>query len=1085
MTTKRANQALGALKRLGVNIEKHRDSGESISEYFPTEQSLRFVGQIASASLQGGDAFSLQGAYGVGKSSLAMFALNELSCPTKTFTPKALKTLPPSIKPQIAKIRKQVGLLALPMVASSRPLTETIAASLKKLAHDHKGTKPKALRACLKINPEQIAPDKLIGLLASLATAAKEQGRVGILLIIDEFGRQLEQIVAGKVMADLHLLQNLAEVTGTTTSPISLIIIQHYGLEQYSTKLLSDQRSEWDKVRGRFREVTLNNTETDTANIIGQLFQQHMSGKNKKGMLSIARWHKDISLPVLREKAFSSAATRCSPLHPITIILLSRISRLLGQSDRTVVGWLTSSMSTGFAAAADQSGGGWVYPASLFDHFFGDAQMVPSNPVVARRYAAIQSAYERLRESSDADAVMLLQTIALLNFCGGGGLEANIATIKACLPRSTKADKSLKALMEKSLVVHRRHRQEYFVWEGSDYDLSGRISETIEQMDIDLVGALNQRESRKILAHAHLIKTGNYRIADLLWLNASTPVPPPTKVDVPRVLVWLEQTPNAKCASAHDVWAVVPAIRGLEGNLREIIAINHLLVQDQALQDDLAAQAEIRRQLSFREEQALTTIDNILNVDITWHVGKKQHGSLQKAVSAAMDKAYPKALELHNELINRDVASGQVTSAIRLLIGGMFNRPELDRLGIEKFPAELIIYNSLLREKKIHVLNKNKKQWHLTLSDGEIASDVKEIMDVLMQEFATDNPTGIMGVVERLEAPPYGLKRIPALLLCAIFLLLKRDQVELHEDRLYLPNWGEQTLVRMMRSPQSFALAASAVSDVGTRTMKKYRQAISNPIGDGTDSPINLARDLLMRYERLSVYARQTLSVSEQAQAFRRAIGAARSPRDMLFGKLPNALNFPSFQSKKATEYFRSLTRVWKELEGADNKLRERFRCILLKSSGVKTLGQARSLIIKQAKQMQKSDMIYHDHKRFLRAVMEEKKDAAGWLEILLDRGLNIKTPLDSWGDDDAALAEFLLRRNLLGLQESVSILSECVQSKNNRAFAVFWTSPPDMEIDKAVEKHLLPLFDEVPEDQRMQQVMILAQRFRELDGAS
>ena len=1076
------------LKRLGVNIEQDASQAGFGKDYFPTDQAASFVGMLARISLHGGGAFSLQGAYGVGKSSLALFAMNQLSCVKKNLAQPSISRFPYSVKSDVRKVQKQGGMLPIPIVASNRSLATSIAVGLKNLAQEHYATNSKVLKSCLNLKPEQIDQNELIELLIRLATEIKGQEKVGILLIIDEFGRQLEHIIASKIMSDLHLLQNLAELTGIEHSPITLMIIQHHGLEKFSTIMLSNQRSEWDKVRGRFREVTIINTEIDTANIIAQLFQQHMPVNQGHKIRFAGRWPQHISLPLLRDKEYLSVANKCSPLHPMTTIMLSRLARILGQNDRTVVGWLTSGMNTGFADIVRRTTGQWLYPASLFDHFFGDMQMVPANPVLARRYAAIHSAYERLRGNASDNTIMVLQTIAMLNFCGGHGLMAKIDVIKACLPKAVNASKEIKKLEGQSLIVHRRHRQEYFVWEGSDYDLSGRVEETAARLELGLSNVLNQRECRKILAHAHLITTGNHRVAELKWLSADD-IAPSTSSSCPRVLVWLEESPRKKGVNDTDVWGVAANIKGLSGQMREIVAICHLLEHDHALQNDLTALNEIRQRLAFHEEQALIIIDTILNAEIKWHVGgKKQSYSLQQAVSSAMMKAYPEALVLHNELINRDRVSGQVTGAIRMLIEAMYNNPDKRLLGIDKFPAERVIYDSLLVKKNIHHCDSDQ-QWRLTLDENVITTDLSRVVSVLTKTYSSGKPTEVTKAVEHLAAPPYGVKRIPSLLLCAMFVLFNRDKVELYEDGMYLPNWGAQTLVRMIRAPKSFALSLVTAATVSETTMKLYHKALHGQYRKNTvNSPVNLTRDLLIRYEGLSGYARKTLTVSKLAQGFRRAVQLARSPGDMLFNKIPHALGLASFPNKHedVRQYCQAIKRIWKALESADEKLIKSFSVVTLKSTGCITLAQAREKIIKKANLLLQSKKIYHIHDQFLLTVLD-LSDASDniWFENMINKGLGIKTPTHSWNDHDASHAEFQLRRLLIGLQESANTLIISRKVSSDKVFAVFWSPNLDAKIEQEVEDELLPFFDNMPTEVRKQKMMSLIRHIDIMDDTS
>ena len=136
--------------------------------------------------------------------------------------------------------------------------------------------------------------------------------------------------------SDLHLLQGIAEATGQADAPLSVVIIQHYGLEHYGSRFFGSRRREWEKVRGRFWEIVLDNTETDAAHIAGQILAARGTHSSEPTPIH----NEGSSAPrFLHDAAFMSAARRCAPLHPMTLVLLSRLARLLGhRTERSLAG---------------------------------------------------------------------------------------------------------------------------------------------------------------------------------------------------------------------------------------------------------------------------------------------------------------------------------------------------------------------------------------------------------------------------------------------------------------------------------------------------------------------------------------------------------------------------------------------------------------------------------------------------------------------------------------------------------------------------------------------------------------------------
>lgn len=1065
--------------RLAVNIEHPADLSASALTYYPTPQALEFVQRVAVAAMAGGGAHALQGPYGAGKSSLAAFVLNQLSHATATFTPQPRLDLEGEVQATIAQVLDGGGLTPVPVVGASEGLASRLAAALRAFAT---GIPAKqrvgALKPLVSLDPQEATGEQVLLLLTDVARAMRRRGRTGILLVIDEFGRHLEHMLATASANDFHLLQSLAEATGRPDAPLSLLIIQHFGLEHYSARFLGAQRGEWEKVRGRFRETVLNNTETDAACIASKVLE---SLGVRQGTRRRASRGGEKAPRILKDPEFYAAAQGCQPLHPMTVVLLSRLARLLGQQDRTTVGWLTSDMDTGFKAVWASHGKGWVYAEALFDHFFSDALLVPSNPALAKRFAAIHEAHERIPDDVGKRSRALFRTLAMLNFCGGRGLTADRASALAGLPKGFPFDKCIAELTKSSLVVYRKYRDEYVVWEGSDYDVTRRVDDAASMMSLDSAGEMNRRSTKPVLGHGHLIRTGNRRSAEILWLNATEN--PPAGDDVPRVLVWIgERAPEE--VPADDVVGVAKT-HALEPHLRESAAIRLLLDEDSELQDDAIAQKELRSRMEFHEARIFALTQDLLDSDLQWRVGTQVFRSMQPAISAAMDAAYPKAFELHNELVNRDRVSGQITLALRKLFERLHESSATENLGIAKFPAERVIYESLLKRTGLHG-PVDGETWGLDLGRDDTAMGLRHCIDEIWRLCADDTgtPPSIDAIARHMGGRPFGMKRTPAIVLCIITLLADRDRHELYEDHRFVPHWGPQTLLRILKAPSRFAISTASMAPISGRFMRQFCRVLGASEAE-SDAPVVVARHVLLRHAALSVYARQTESVSMRAQALRRALETAKSPADMLFRAIPDALGYRSLPSDGAAKrrFLIAVGRVWDELESADTELLERLEHVAHDTLGCASTHDTRAKCRDYAGRMLADSQMHHGFEQFLdRLVDDSMSDDRGWFSNVLDGGLGIPTPIHSWGDGHAAQAEFLLRRNLLAMQRAGRLLAELRLEEEARPFALFWPNPDAQQLGRDVEalsQRLSAMVREIPKNERVPVIVNLAREFR------
>ena len=78
----------------------------------------------------------------------------------------------------------------------------------------------------------------------------------GVLLILDELGKNLEHAARNPESEDVFLLQRLAEEASRSGEDAFVIVVTlHQGVAAYSAGLDSVAKREWDKVAGRFEEI--------------------------------------------------------------------------------------------------------------------------------------------------------------------------------------------------------------------------------------------------------------------------------------------------------------------------------------------------------------------------------------------------------------------------------------------------------------------------------------------------------------------------------------------------------------------------------------------------------------------------------------------------------------------------------------------------------------------------------------------------------------------------------------------------------------------------------------------------------------
>ena len=127
-----------------------------------------------------------------------------------------------------------------------------------------------------EINAGRTVDSKEIpGLVLELA----QESQAGILLVIDELGKNLEYASHEQGAEDLYLLQQLAELPKDSKTPVYILGILHQAFAEYGQRLASVQRNEWAKIQGRFEDIPFAESSGQMMRLIGQAIDSSASEK--------------------------------------------------------------------------------------------------------------------------------------------------------------------------------------------------------------------------------------------------------------------------------------------------------------------------------------------------------------------------------------------------------------------------------------------------------------------------------------------------------------------------------------------------------------------------------------------------------------------------------------------------------------------------------------------------------------------------------------------------------------------------------------------------------------------------------------
>lgn len=1020
--------SVASLAARSVNLE--RDSRDhDLAGYVPTARSIDTVGRVVDglASPTGTRAWSITGPYGCGKSSFALF-LDALVGPAGELRDRATDLLASAAPDLASRVRELAdptnGVIRATTVAAIEPVAESVSRALDRGVRRRWGTKaPRAVQQALRNLAGHNDPATIKECVEATAAYAP------VLLMIDEFGKNLEHHAAA-APGELFLLQELAELfSGAQGVRGGVITLQHLAFEDYASTLTTTARREWAKVQGRFEDVTFVDSPDQIVRLIADSIEHEPSTRAMATRLE--KWVATATAGAERLGLTSylgggAIVGRCFPIHPAAAAALPELCSQYGQYERTLVSFLASGEPdsvVGFCSAtADSDPLRSVGIAEVYDYFVTAARTLTGAAAGSARWLEIEA---RINEALvDDEDLELLKIIGVLNLVSGNGpLRASPAIVAFAADmteqRAAEVRRRLSNLCERGVLAFRSFADEYRLWNGTDFDVSGSIAEARELLSAASAAQLltDAAGHAPVIAGRHSQETGILRYFDVSFVDPDSEVPaPPSSADGLLVYVaGVGQLPLAPDQKRPVVFVRSEHVNEPLAAALELAAIRRVL-RDRAA--DLANDWVARRELQERAAQA--RVEVTLRVSAAFAPGRKgvrwscngqsvtSRRGPSGALSVVCDRVFSGSPIVRNEMVARRELTSQGAKARRVLMEAMLDREHLPALGLEGYGPERAIYHAVLEQPGFH-RGRTDGEWRFGTPhrSSEWLSAWTELQRLFTD--AEAELTGVERLYDRLTAPPVGLKAGVIPILLTVGLIQRRDDIAIYEEGTYQPRLTADLLERLVRNPDRFALKNFAAS-TGDRRHVVERLALALKVDvTPTDRRRNstvlaLMSPLLGTVRDLPAFTLKTRDMSEQAVAVRDALVAARQPDEILFRDLPAALGLDdpeavlSGDRRAVNTYAELLAAAVRELQQNWPNLLDRIEAQLRIAMSTPPSTSVRADLAARAQHL--VDRVLDARLRaFLVTACEDALDNGDWLEAVALTAVD--KPVRAWRDQD------------------------------------------------------------------------------------
>ena len=921
-----------------INIQLDIGHPDRLEHFRPTSKSVRLVSSLLRDD--GGSALFVVAPYGSGKSITAGYV-------------GELVENHPGAADVLSGIETRIGSIEPGLAASAKSRRKTGTKGLFVPLYGHVPSAPSALkegiltamRRC-KLGRQARSLERLeiktahdmFELISESSEKLENAGCDRLVIVWDEFGRHLQGLISEGRPEELDVLQVLAEVVSRASSiPVSLVLLLHRSLGGYASGLPSGVKREWAKIEGRFETLQYVDDSNELYELVGSLIEESRpADPTDVDFVALGQRAKDAGLfPEVDDGRLAQVLAAASPLEPTTLYLLPRVAARVAQNERTLFSFLQW-------VSLEES----VPPGAIYDYFRGDFRTDGGAGGTQKPWLETESALRKVEEGSVEEEALKCAFLLGLGL-GGERAHSTYAQLAFALESADEdpASGTLDGLIDRKLLVHRRHSDQVVVWHGTDVDLRGRLDDEKKRSSAEFyLAPFLTREMpppvwRPVEYNARRgirrYLTAEYVTADGLqaFLTAHGMAGGWEPGCDGQVLYVLPRSPQeieeaTLIATSITDPRLFVAIGSEVAALREAALDLWCLLRMHADHELIGSDPLVRAELDHLTDDARTGLQPLVDRVLLpqpqgsrwFHLGQPISVStveqLRRKLSDTMTEVFSSTPEIDSEMVVRRTPSSVVVNARKKVELGLLERYGQEDLGIEGSFADKAIFRCVFLRTGLYTLQGNR--WGLAdpgdLSLPGLASVWGRVRDFFTQA-AKDK--SFHTFIDELREPPYGVREglIPLLLAAGIkafpTAIAVRRRGQFVDD--LLPSVFED----IARSPDDYVLDVVGLSASERRYLKGVIKVFGGYAG-GAPAEGDLLRacmDAVLQWKHnLPDAVSSSRFLSVEGRAFDREL-ASPDPVRLFLEELPRLVGATT---SKPQELILGVTKLRDELESIE-----------------------------------------------------------------------------------------------------------------------------------------------------------------------
>ena len=955
-----------------TELERDFHDPHALRGYCLTDFAARCLSRISEGFNEDSSqrAWRLTGDYGSGKSSFALM-LAQAAQEEKSI-PGDLKRAIREAAPNLLK----VNFVPLLVVGSRMSMGQAILQKLETVLGElyTRGTKSSVLVDVEEAVADSEPPsdDAVIQLLSAANEKIIQSGKGdGLILILDEVGKFLEYAAVNPKHQDVMLLQRLADLaTRSRKQPLQIICLLHQGFNAYADQLARSSANEWEKVAGRFEEITFRQPLDQIAMLVASAMRtrvEYIPRQAKKQAeatmhqaLELGWFGNSVSKLLMIEQALP-----LYPLDPFIVPIASKIFHRFGQNERSLFSFIFSHEPFGLREFAVRAleGASPYRLHNLYDYIRANMGSRLAAASYRSRWTVIEAVVEAHMDAGNLD-IETLKTVGILNLVNSDELRPTDEAISWAIAgndstRQNQVIETLARLSKKRRIYYRGGARGYCLWPYTSVD----IEKAMEDAKAKIGSVTHLREAlkdhlatRPIVARKHYITTGNLRYfnvyycepgslakgieASISHLSDGAIFVPLCETEEDRIAVFAEIEELQFPRKRISLVAVPRALDKIRPFILDVQRWSSVYSNTPELNTDSYARQEVEVQKLNAERMLEAKIQEFVGLNrlsaettLTWFHGKKHLEKIQTGrdllskLSDLCDRAFKEhAPKLKNELINRHSLSSSAAAARMRLIERMVTNGYEGFLGMDprKRPPEMSMYLSVLRASGIH--RQTAKGWEICVPEHENDHcNVGPALNFIRERLYArpDERIQVNAIYSALTAQPFGIRAGLLPLFLAVVSIMHSYEIAFYETGSFVADVNGDMFMRLAKAPDRFEVQFCRIEGVRADLFKTICEALALSGHEKTENAklLSVVQPLCKFVVELPEYTRKTHVISKIAIGVRDALMSAREPVKLVFHDLPIACGVEPF-APGATANPKSIAQFVTALKSALDELR-------------------------------------------------------------------------------------------------------------------------------------------------------------------